>query len=96
MRHASGMYAIWLLIPAIVLGSVGVAAPRRRKLFSWCVVFLLLGLSLGQVACGGGQSAAGQTSGTGTGGTPAGSYNITITGTSGATQNSTSIVLTVQ
>jgi hypothetical protein len=93
VRHGSGMYAIWLLIPAIVLGSVGSVAPNRRKLLSWCVVFLVLGLSLGQVACGGGQSAAGQS---GTGGTPAGSYNITITGTSGATQNSTSIVLTVQ
>jgi hypothetical protein len=94
MRHASGLYAILLLIPAIVLGSLGSAAPNRRKLLSSSVVFLVLGLSLGQVSCGGGQSAAART--TGTGGTPAGSYNITITGTSGATHNSTSITLTVQ
>jgi len=96
LRPGSGMpYAILLLLPAMVLGSVRSAVSNRGRLLSLCIVFLMLGLSLGQVACGSGQSAAGQTS-VGTGGTPVGTYNVTITGTSQATQNKISLALTVQ
>jgi hypothetical protein len=47
-----------------------------------------------QVACGGGASSS--SGGGASGGTPAGNYAITITGTLGSTQHSTTTTLTVQ
>ena len=92
VRHIR--YAILLLMPAILLGSKRSIAPKPKWL-NWCVVLLVMIASLGQIACGGGQSAAGPKGG-GTSGTPMGSYNITITGTSGAIQSKVSLSLTVQ
>ena len=70
-RRASPLYAIWLVLPAMLLGTVGLAPPKRRKLLSYCIVFLLVSGCLLQVACGGTSSSGG---GGGTGGTPAGTY----------------------
>jgi hypothetical protein len=79
----------------MLLGTAGMAAPNRRKLLSYCLVFLLVGGCLLQVACGGaGTSGSGGNGGTG--GTPVGTYTVTITGAAGSIQNTTTVTLTVQ
>jgi len=88
----SPLYAMWLVLPAMLLGMVGMAAPNRRKLLSFCVAFLLVGGCLLQAACGGGSNGG---SGGG-GGTPSGTYTITVTGAAGSTQHTTALTLTVQ
>ena len=94
-HRSSPLYAIWLVLPAMLLGTAGMAAPNRRKLLSYCLVFLLVGGCLLQVACGGaGTSGSGGNGGTG--GTPVGTYTVTITGAAGSIQNTTTVTLTVQ
>jgi hypothetical protein len=84
------LYAVWLAVPGIL---VGMATRKRRKLASYCLLFLVAGGCLLQVACGGG---SGSTS-TGTGGTPAGNYTVTVTGgAAGSTQQALTVTLTVQ
>ena len=93
-RRSSPLYAIWLVLPAMLLGTVGLAPPKRRKLLGYCIVFLLVSGCLLQVACGGTSNSGG--GGGGTSGTPAGTYTITATGTAGSTQHATTVKLTVQ
>jgi YVTN family beta-propeller protein len=95
-RRSSPLYAIWLLLPAMLLGAMGMAAPKRRKLLSYCIVFLLVSGCLLQVACSGASNSSGGGGGGGTGGTPAGSYTVTVAGAAGSTQNTTTATLTVQ
>jgi hypothetical protein len=90
-RRSSPLYATWLVLPAMLLGTAGMAAPKRRKLLGYCLAFLLVGGCLLQ-ACGSGSNG----SGSGGGGTPAGTYTITVTGAAGSTQNTTTVTLTVQ
>ena len=94
-HRSSPLYAIWLVLPAMLLGTAGMAAPNRRKLLSYCLVFLLVGGCLLQVACAGASNNGGGGSG-GTGGTPVGTYTVTVTGTAGSTQHTTTVTLTVQ
>ncbi len=93
-RRSSPLYAIWLVVPAMLLGTVGMATPNRRKLLTYCLVFLLVSGCLLQVACSGASSGGG--SGSGTGGTPAGTYTVTVIGTAGSTQHTATVTLTVQ
>ncbi len=81
----SPVNATWLVLAAMLVGMVGIAVPKRRKLLSCCLVFLVVGGCMLQAACG-------------TGGTltPAGTYSITVTGTAGSTQQTTAVTLTVQ
>ena len=96
-HRSSPLYAIWLVLPAMLLGTAGMAAPNRRKLLSYCLVFLLVGGCLLQVACAGtSNSGSGGGGGGGTGGTPAGTYTVTVTGAAGSTQHTTTVTLTVQ
>jgi hypothetical protein len=73
------------------LGTLGMAAPKGRKLLSYCFVFLLVGGCLFQVACGGGPSPGLNT----TTGTPAGTYSVIVSGIAGSNQHTTTIKLTV-
>jgi hypothetical protein len=98
----SPLFALWLLMPAMLLSAAGVATDSRRKLLICCTVFLLISGCLLQVACGSGNTSsvtAGNGSGTGNGsagGTSAGTYRITIAGTGGSDQQTLTVTLTVQ
>ena len=95
-HRSSPLYAMWLVLPAMLLGTVGLATPKRRKLLSYGLVCLLAGSCLLQVACSGANSNGGGGGGGATGGTPAGTYSITVTGSAGSTQNTAMVTLTVQ
>ncbi len=91
-RRSSPLYATWLVLPAMLLGTAGMAAPKRRQLLGYSLVFLLVGGCLLQAACGTGSNG----SGTGGGGTPAGTYTVTVTAAAGSTNHTTAVTLTVQ
>ena len=84
LRHFHGSWLVWF---AAVLMILTAAIVRRRPVtaaFGFAVVLLLA-----SVACSGSGTAGVPA------GTPAGSYQITVTGTSGATINSTILTLQV-
>ena len=95
-RGANWFYAIWLLLPAMFLSTAGMTALNRKKLTSYLLLTLAIAGVLFLVACGGGNSTSGGGGGTPTGGTPAGSYTITVQGVAGATTATQKITLTVQ
>jgi len=85
LRHFGGTWLMWLIVLFMVLT---VAVLRRRPFtasFGFAVVILLV-----SVACSGGSSSGVPV------GTPAGNYQITVTGTSGSVTNSTSLTLQVK
>jgi len=78
-------YALGL--PIVGLSLVGVsfssARSRRRKLLGFVMILMVVVALLLMPACGGSSSSGGGGGG-GNGGTPAGTYNVTVTGTDGA------------
>jgi len=86
----------YVLLPfaSVVLLSVGFipGRPRRKRLrgLLLCAIFVGLGAL---VACGGGN---GNSHTSTTTGTPPGTYTVTILGTAGSTQHTTTVTLTVQ
>jgi sugar lactone lactonase YvrE len=78
--------ATWLMLPGMLLGMVALAAPKRRKLLSCCLLCLVAGGCVLQSACAGISSSNF---------TPAGSYTIKVTGTAGTTQQTVTVKLTV-
>ena len=74
---------------------VGFGSPqaKKRKLLGLVLYSVMFTGLIFQAACGGGGSSR---SGGGGGGTPASNYAITVTGTSGSTQHSTTTTLTVR
>ncbi len=89
------LFALGLIIPAMLLGGAGLNKPGRRKLLGFCLVFLVLSGCFLQVACGGGGSNTPPP--TGNSGTPAGTYTVTVTGTANGTQHTAAPVsVTVQ
>ena len=86
-------YALWLPIGGLAWMGIGFSWRPNRKRRLWLAI-LSCALAAGVVlhaACG--SSSPKQTA---SGGTPTGNYTVTITGTSGATQISTTVTLTVQ
>ena len=97
LRHdGSLVYAV--VFPIIGLSLMGAGAAfdgRRKKILGLVLGCVVLGGLLLQVACGGGGGNS-STNTTSTPGTPAGSYTVTVTGSSGSTQHTTAVTLTVQ
>jgi hypothetical protein len=94
-EHRPGIeFAFGLMIPAILLSGARLKKPSQKKLLSFCIIFMVLGGCLLEVACGAGGSAP---KNIGNSGTPAGTYTVTVTGsTSGTPPQTTLVVLTVQ
>jgi hypothetical protein len=89
----SPIYAVVFPIVGVVLGGIGFkSANGRNKIHSLVILCVLIESLLFQAACGG----PGTTATTGSSGTPAGSYTVSVTATSGSTQQTTSLALTVQ
>jgi hypothetical protein len=86
------VYAMVFPILGATLLGVGFTPNGRRKgLVGLMMCCLLIGGLAFQMACGGGSGSS-----TGAPGTPAGSYTITVAGSSGTTKSATSLVLAVQ
>ncbi|HXZ41198.1 MAG TPA: choice-of-anchor D domain-containing protein [Terriglobales bacterium] len=91
-------YAAWLLLPALIFGTVNVGPLRRKKVICGLLLLLVvLGFAF-LVACGGGSSSSTSTGGNGGGssGTPSGAYTVTVTATGGSTTQTATVTLTVQ
>lgn len=91
-------YALWMPIAGLsVVGmSLTSTRQRRKKLMGFLMLGMILTTLLLMLACGGSSSSTG--GGGGSGGTPAGAYTVTITGTGtdpAAITQSTQITLTV-
>jgi hypothetical protein len=97
-EHGSGwLFALGLLLPAMLLSSAGVNTAKRRRLLSLCLIFLALSGCLLQVACGGsGSNNTPPPTTKTTPSTPAGTYTVTVTGNASGEQHTTSVSLTVQ
>lgn len=99
--NSGGLFAIGLAIPAILLSGAGFKKTSGRKILGFCLIVLVLAACCFEVACSSAGQATSTSSGThpstGSSGTPAGAYTITITGTSNEVQTqTTTISLTVQ
>jgi hypothetical protein len=93
VRHASRLwYAVFLPLSGFTLigAGVGTSSRRRRWLLGLCLLTMVSTIVF-QSAC----SSCSSTPPT-TGGTPAGTYTITVTGTSGSVSRSQNVTLTVQ
>lgn len=88
-----GMFVYAMCLPGLGIVLAGIGLRRQRVVaVLFCITLLALGLC---IACGGGTGSGG----TGTGGqpgTPAGTYQITVSGASGALVHTTQITLIVQ
>jgi uncharacterized repeat protein (TIGR01451 family) len=83
-------YAAWLPVGGLsLLGLAAGAGYKRRRWLAGAFLGLIAGIILLQGACGKTSST------TTTGGTPAGTYTITITGASGSVSHNTTVQLTV-
>jgi hypothetical protein len=74
------LYALWLLLPGVVVTIAGIRHPRRRKTMLIASLALLLPLLSTFSACGSGGLQGGSTA-SAEPGTPAGTYTIVVTGT---------------
>jgi hypothetical protein len=74
----------------------GIPARRRSWRMMLGMLMFLVALTGGVLACGGGGSGGGGGGGGGISGTTAGAYTITVTGTSGSTTATGTVILTVQ
>jgi len=85
------LYATWLPIGGLSLLGLGIGTGfRRRRWLAGMLLGLLAGLIVLQAACGNSGSTP-----TPTGGTPAGTYTVTITGSSGSASHNTRVTLIV-
>ena len=91
-RRSRAMLIFALLLPGMLLGTVGIVKQDRSKLLGWVLAIAVLGSCLLQGACG---SAGGVKTPSTDGGTPAGLYTVTVTGSANGTQHSTTVSIKV-
>jgi hypothetical protein len=85
-----GFYAMWLPIGGLALLGTGLASRRRKLLGLLLLVLMLTGLIF-MAACGGSSSGGGG----GHPGTPAGTYTVTVTATSGSLTHTAPVTVVV-
>ncbi len=93
MRRSGPFYALLLPIGAMAFLGAGLssAGSRKKKLLGLLLICLVLSGLMFMAACGGSGG------GGGTGGTPAGTYTVTVNGTGGSVNtNANPLTLTVQ
>ncbi len=90
-RRFQLLWPAWVALALVAAGFALRAARQRRWAAYLPLAFLLLVLVFQMVGCGGGSSGGPPPPN----GTPAGTYTVTVTGTSGTTQHSTTITLNV-
>jgi Beta-propeller repeat/Domain of unknown function DUF11 len=82
-------YAVWLSLPGMALLGLGTRDKRRRRILGLIALCAVFGLILLVPACSHGTTQVPAS------GTPAGTYTITITASSGGDSKSASVTLTV-
>ena len=93
-QSSGAFYAMWLPVGGLALLGAGFTS-RKKKLWSLLLGGLLFSGLVFLAACGGSSSSGGGGGG-GHAGTPAGTYTITVTGTSGSLTHNTTVSLVVQ
>jgi len=83
-------YALWLPISGIALMGIGLGASRKRRLILGLLVAGFCSLMIFQAGC------SSKASVTTTTGTPAGTYLVTVTATSGSATRNATVTLVVQ
>ena len=91
-HRSRAMFIFALLIPGMLFGTVGIIKQNRSKLLTWVLAFIVLGACVLQGACG---SAGSPKTTTTDGGTPAGLYTVTVTGSANGTKHTTTVSITV-
>jgi hypothetical protein len=84
------LFLLALFIPGLCLGATGISRPNRRKLLGFGIAMLFISGCLLQTACGGSRAVVRGPR------TPQGTYTVTVTGSAGAMQQTTKVVITVQ
>jgi pimeloyl-ACP methyl ester carboxylesterase len=86
-----GLEYLTLILMLVVLGNL----LRERKLRASMLAALLVVVLVGLTSCGGGTGSSYGSNPTGSSGTPAGTYTITVTGSFGAVTRTIALTLTV-
>ncbi|HEY1658830.1 MAG TPA: FG-GAP-like repeat-containing protein [Candidatus Sulfotelmatobacter sp.] len=81
------LFAVGLMIPALLLGGAGLTKPGRKKFMSFCLCLALAGC-VASMACGGGGKGSTTPLPSGNSGTPAGAYQVMVSGSASGIQNS--------